>query len=455
MALLSISNFASKILIFFLVPLYTSVLSTTEYGIYDLSISTVSLLFPIFTLNIVDAVMRFTMDENIDKKSIATIGIKYILFSIAGVALFLFILGKLNIWQDIEGLKIYLFAYYTLYAFNQFFIQFAKGNEKVSDMSIAGVLSTVVMIVLNIICLLVLKWGLKGFFIANILSQGISAFYLGMRLHIWNYIEWNLNNTILKKEMLLYSTPLITTVVGWWINSTADKYAVTILCGVAINGIFSVAYKIPQILNTFQSIFIQAWQISAIKEYGKEDTAEFYGRSFSIIIVLMCAVCSWLIFLDKPLARLLYANDFYSAWEYVPFLLISSVINCAAGLLGPILSAKKNSRPMAFAAIYGTITNIIMNIVLVILIGAQGATIATVISSLVIYYIRKKAVGKEIIIDGYFTIIITWGLLCLQAIIEIMSNMWYVEIIIMITMLMINRRNCQQVIQMGKALLRH
>lgn len=47
LSLLTLSNFSSKILVFLLVPLYTSILTTEEYGIFDLGISTVSLLFPI------------------------------------------------------------------------------------------------------------------------------------------------------------------------------------------------------------------------------------------------------------------------------------------------------------------------------------------------------------------------------------------------------------------------
>ena len=70
MGILTISNFSSKILVFLLVPLYTSVLSTKEYGTYDLAVSTATLLYPILTLNIVDAVMRFLMDKESDKKAI-------------------------------------------------------------------------------------------------------------------------------------------------------------------------------------------------------------------------------------------------------------------------------------------------------------------------------------------------------------------------------------------------
>ena len=88
LGILTISNFASKILVFMLVPLYTGVLSTTEYGIYDLAVSTVSLMVPVLSLNIVDAVMRFMMDKNYDKNEVATIGIKYISYSVVIIAIF-------------------------------------------------------------------------------------------------------------------------------------------------------------------------------------------------------------------------------------------------------------------------------------------------------------------------------------------------------------------------------
>ena len=118
MGILTISNFSSKILVFLLVPLYTSVLSTKEYGTYDLAVSTATLLYPILTLNIVDAVMRFLMDKESDKKAIASIGLKYVSISsvlFGFIMLFFYITG---IWSDINGLEGYIFSYYISYVIN-------------------------------------------------------------------------------------------------------------------------------------------------------------------------------------------------------------------------------------------------------------------------------------------------------------------------------------------------
>lgn len=433
MGLLTISNFSSKILVFLLVPLYTSVLSTTEYGIYDIAVSTLSLLYPILTLNIVDAVMRFAMDNAYSKEKIANIGIKYVSLSIAAIALLLFVLNRLGIWQS---WNIFIFLYYLSYAFNQFFIQFAKGLEKVFDMAIAGFIGTLSMIVFNVLFLLVFGLGLNGFFVANILSQGIPGAYLFFRLRFWRYVKGCCKDNDIQREMLLYCMPLIAVTLGWWVNNALDKYAVTFICGMAANGLLSVAYKIPSIINTLQGIFVQAWQISAIKEYGEKDTARFYGSIFSMVNMLMCVACAGLIVLTRPLAHILYAKDFYMAWQYVPFLLVSSVLNCASGLLGPILSAKRDTKTMMRSAVVGAGVNAVANIAIILLIGIQGATIATMLSSLVIYIVRRIGIWEDIVIESPYYL--SWWLLVIQASVEIWIGNWWIEIVLIVIMILAN-----------------
>lgn len=73
---LTISQFASKFLSFFLVPLYTNILTPEEYGIYDLVATTIYLLIPIATLNIGEAVIVFTLDKKNDKSQVLSLSLK-------------------------------------------------------------------------------------------------------------------------------------------------------------------------------------------------------------------------------------------------------------------------------------------------------------------------------------------------------------------------------------------
>lgn len=436
--ILTISNFASKILVFLLVPLYTSVLSTSEYGTYDLIISTISLLYPILTLNILDAVMRFFMDHKTDKTDIVNIGFRIVILSIIFVCFFCIIINYSNCFKSLKGLEFLIFLYYSSYVFNQFFVQMAKGLEMVKQMGIAGVISTIIMLLGNILFLLVFKMGLKGFFIANILSQIIPSLYYFVILKFWKYISLKKIDNILAKEMLIFCLPLLFTALGWWVNNVSDRYIVTLICGVAANGLLSVAYKIPSIINTIQGIFVQAWQISAIKEYNAGNTKEFYNKTYVVINSIMIIVSSFLMILSRFLAHILYAKDFFDAWQYVHFLIISTSINCASGFIGPILVAKKDSTTMALSSIIGSIVNIILNFVLIYFFGIQGATIATVISSYTIYHIRFIAVKDEICKVNYCKVLLGWIILTIQAFVDIFTGMWIIQIFIVVFLVVLN-----------------
>src|SRR5699024_10406208 len=100
MGLMTISNFASKILSFLLVPLYTTVLTTQEYGTYDLYTTTAFLLIPLFSVCISDAVLRFTLDKEKDPKDIFSISIVFYLRACVCVIILVainYILGIIDI----------------------------------------------------------------------------------------------------------------------------------------------------------------------------------------------------------------------------------------------------------------------------------------------------------------------------------------------------------------------
>ena len=66
--LFAISNFGSRILLFLLTPLYTNVLSAEEFGLGDLLVTTISFIYPILTLSISEATLRFSMDKSFQHK---------------------------------------------------------------------------------------------------------------------------------------------------------------------------------------------------------------------------------------------------------------------------------------------------------------------------------------------------------------------------------------------------
>lgn len=243
--LLVIGQFGTKLLSFFLVPLYTYVLTTAEYGTFDLMNTGISLLVPIFTLNICDSALRFPLDPKNDRTEVFSICIYHFLVCvIIGVILIAinYIFGFISIVNDYPILFLMMFA---SMAINGILNCFARGIDCVKDVAISGVVCSLVMICLNLFFLLILHMGLLGFFMAYILGIVSQSFYLFLSIKGWKFVKWKHLDSKLHQEMLDFSKPMILTNISWWVNGLSNRYIITWLSGIAANGIYSVVTKFP------------------------------------------------------------------------------------------------------------------------------------------------------------------------------------------------------------------
>lgn len=441
---LTLGQFGTKLLNFFLVPLYTSILSTADYGTFDFYTTTVGLLIPLGTLNIADAALRFPMDSRYDKRSVFSVCIRYLLIGlgIAGVISCI----NLFVWND-NPLRSYPLLFVLLFfvtALNGIILNFSKALDKVASIAFSGFLSTAVMVGLNVLFLVFLKWGLSGYFWANIIGILFQDIYLLCSIKAWNYLGQKEKFDATKKEMREYSIPLMANTLAWWVNSLSDRYIVTWFVGIAENGIYSVGYKIPSILSVFQSIFNQAWTLSAVKDFDSEDRDTFFSSMYNGYNCCMVLLCSFLIVLTKFCAKVLYAADFYAAWRYVPFLLISVVFGSMAGFVGGVFTAVKDSKIFAKSTIIGAVSNLILNILLVRQIGAIGAAIATSVSYLIVWIMRIRHSRQYILLDIHKVRDgIGYAILVIQALVMLFVTeyvlLYSVEIALFLVLLVIYR----------------
>lgn len=428
--LLTLSNFATKLLSFFLVPLYTNILSTTEYGTYDLFNTTIGVLLPILTLNIQEAVMRFSIDRKYDRKSIITVAVRYLFFSNFIVILGLLVNNIFTLSLVVKQYAIFFFLMFLSQSLSGMITMFVRGIDKISDLSISSVIASVITICLNVAFLEFFRWGLIGYFMANIIGPMAQSIYLILKVHVLGDIHLRQAYQSEKSEMVNYSKPLIANSIAWWVNNASDRYIVVFFCGLAENGIYSVASKIPSILNIFQIIFNQAWTLSAVKDFDSEDKNGFFTTTYKAYNCMMVIVCSGIILFDKLIASFLYARDFYIAWKYVPWLTIAIVFGAMSGYIGGFFAAVKDSKVFATSTVYGAITNVILNLMLTPIMGASGAAIATAVSYFEVWILRYHHSRRYITLNvNIFRDIITYSLLVCQSIIlliEIENTYMYI-----------------------------
>lgn len=440
--LFTISSFGSKILTFLLVPLYTAILSTSDYGTADLISTTATLLIYIFTINIADSVMRFTIDKN-KKDGVFSYSIKILLLGSIMLMLFLVPFAFENILEWNRYCYVFLFINFFLVASNQILINYLRGIDKIKEVAVAGILTTVFTIVSNIVLLVLFNWGLLGYLISTVVGVTISSLYvcLCIRNDIGKLL-FEQSSLQTRKEMRQYSIPLIFNGIAWWINNSLDKYFILSICGTATNGIYAVASKIPAILTVFQQIFSQAWNLSAIKEFDPDDKDGFFGNTYTMYNAGLVLACSILIYFNIPLAKVLFSKDFFVAWKSSSVLLVSVLFSALSGFVGCVFTAVKNSKVFAVSTITAAIINTVLNALLIPEYQEFGAAIATAVSFYVIWAIRyicaKKYIRWKI---NLMRDILSYLLLAVQIIIErFLPTVWlYEAIIVLIIFILYNK----------------
>lgn len=442
MLLFSISSFGQKILAFLLVPLYTNVLSTAEYGTVDLVTTTVNLLLPVFTLNISESVMRFTLDDK-DNTQYVSYGIKVVT---KGALVLLFGIVLFSLTPYLASYRQVLLWLYLIYAINSVYSlqqNYLRAIDKVDVMITGSLINSLIMMALNVILLTQLKWGITGYFVSIFFGLICSCIFMERNARIFRNVHYNINNEMkIRADCLKYCIPTIFTALAWWINSSLDKFFVTVLCGVGQNGIYSISYKIPTILGIFQTIFVQAWTLSAISEFDKDDKDGFFGKTYELYNSMMVLVCSCIILGNMFLSSVLYAKDFFIAWKCVPLLLISSLFSALSGYLGSVFSAVKDTKTCAYTTILSAFVNIVLNALLIPKFGIVGASMATALAYIVAWFVRMVVSRRYIRMKYSITnSLVTYFLLAVQAVAAMTeSHFYFAQVLMCLAVFLVNGR---------------
>lgn len=438
----TLGNFGSKIISFFLVPLYTYALTATEYGVVDLVVTVGTVAVPVLTLNISESVMRFALDKDIDKKKTTQIGTVILLI---GMLVGLLIFPICHSFDKISKYSVFVYFYVITSAASQIYLCDLRGKELLVYYSIGNVLNTLFIAVLNILFLLVFKEGIEGYLKAYIIANALTAIYaIVVGKGYKSFHIFKIDKGLLTR-MAKYSVVLIPNSFMWWIMNSSDRIMVSGMVSVAANGIYAVSYKLPTLVSTLTTIFNQAWSYSAIREEGTADESEYNNKIFKVLIGIVMLTGIGVLTFAKPFLSGYVSKEYYTAWKYMPFLTVGCVYLTMASFMATSYTVHKDSFGYLFSGMFGAIFNIVMNFVLIPLIGVYGAAIATCISYVLVFvfrlfhtrkYIQYNIKNKEfwagsiiLFLSAVLMFVDSWGGLGLQCVlfavaIYLFSDIW-------------------------------
>lgn len=418
--LMTLGNIGSKLITFFLVPLYTSALTTEQYGTTDLVFTLYSLLIPIVTFECYFALMRFSLEEEADHRQLFSAAI-YI--NIIGIIILTLIWPIFVAFDTIAPYYWYFIAYCFTTSINNVLLYFARGIDRVRDYAISTIINTAFVVIFNVIFLLVLKLGTIGYLMAYTFAPAISAMYLSVKMKVWHYMmPISRVDSQLVRRMAIFCIPLIPNSVSWWVSNQSDKFVIIFFEGVALSGIYAISQKIPSVLNIVSNIFINAWQISSVEDFGSDESKSFYSDIYNKYLTVQLAITSLVLLFCRLGAIILFKKGFYTAWHYVPILAIGAMFHAMGSFFSSVYTAGKKTGGIGVSTIIAAIANIALNFLLIPAFHAYGAAVATLISYVLIVVVRlihSRSFFR-------FEIKMTQNLMC-YAILTIQALITYIE----------------------------
>ena len=381
----ALGGIGSKMILFFLVPLYTNYLSTEEYGIADLIFTISQFIIPFVGVVIHDAVIRFGISKEEKKENVLLCGL--IVWGI-GSLVTIFTTPIIGLYPSIAKYKWYLCVYVITNIFMIVEMNYIKAKEQNKLYAVISIIQTLTMALSNILFIVIIPLSIEGYVLANILGNliaSIGTFFFG---RLFKDIRNARFSGSLLKRMLIFSAPLVLNNVSWWAIHSANKIIVELALGASILGIYTVATKIPSLINVLISIFQQSWGISSIKEIESSNDSKFYSDIFRMFSFISFGMGIGLILIIKPLMAVYVGESFVDAWRYIPLLLASATFSAISSYFVSLYAALKKSLNNMVTTLIGAVVNVAVSVILVRYIGLWGAIVGTFAAYLVLGIIR-------------------------------------------------------------------
>lgn len=385
-AIITVGKICTQMVSFFLLPLYTAILTTAEYGVVDLLNTLVSLLLPVVTFQIEQAVFRYLIDARNDEEKTAKVISTTVFTVIIQCIIYLAIFILVSRWINNEY-KYFLATNVIACIGSSIMLQISRGLGDNQTYAIGSFITASVTIIFNVIFIVGFRFGAYGMLTASLLANIICVIFIFFRKKIYRYLSITEYKKELLKKLWKYSLPLIPNQLSWWVFNSSNRLIISTFLGMSANGIFAAAHKFSSVYITIYNIFNMTWTESATLHIDDEDNSEFFSKITNNMFSLFSCLCFGIIAF-MPFVFPIMINEAYGeAYNQIPILMLASLGNVGVGLISVIYIARKKTKEVAKISIMAAVINLIVHLTLIKFIGLYAASISTLVAyySMLIY----------------------------------------------------------------------
>lgn len=377
--LLGIASVISKAITFFMLPLYTTALDPSEFGVVDILISTAVLLLPIVSLHAPEALFRFRLEG--ERGALAGGGI----YLLIGFLLFLVSVPLFGFSSLLSSYRWILFFYVVTSVLRSFLAHLLRSDGAFALYAVQQIFCALLTVTLQFLFLKVYQYGVVGYLLAVILADAVTS------LMLFPYLLAQVKGEIrpsksLRKQMMRYAFPMIPGSVLWWLMAVADRYLLLAFQGEAATGVLAAAGKLPGLVSLLIGIFMESWHYAALgRKEGKEI---LFGRIYALLVPSVLTIGVVLSLLARPLVFVFLADSYASAAVVVPLLVFGAVCGGLANFVGSVYTLRMRSSATLFTALVCAMGNVLLSFWLLPTLGVLGAALSTALSFAALLFIR-------------------------------------------------------------------
>lgn len=376
----TVTNFFTKGIVFLTLPIFTRLLSTSDYGIANLYATYVSIFAIVLPLDLYASVTRAKFDFNEDYNNYLSSVLFLSIISFAAFSSVILIFR--NFFSNILGLESILLSFLLIHSFASYVHNFVFAKFRVEynykKISILQIITSIGGVILAII--LITQIFTNKRYYGQIIGKALPTIVLGFILMFYVFIKGKKKiNIEYWKYALALSVPIIFHNLAGIINAQFDRILINTYIGSSETGIYSFAYNIGMIITVLNGSFNQAWvpwfyEKNQNLEYENiRRRAKNYRDVFSLIYIAI-------LFLSPEIIKVMSEKSYWEGLSIVPFIFMGYYLNFMYVFEVNVEFYEKKTRLIATGTILSMAINVVLNIIYIPKYGYVAAAITTVIS---------------------------------------------------------------------------
>lgn len=374
-----VCSFLQKAISTITTPIFTRLLSVSEYGQYSIFNSWLQILTPIFCLNLFSGVysqgiVKFESDRN--KFSSSLQGLCFTL----SLIWFVIYCSMKNFWNSLFSLNttqmVSMFIIIWVTASFNFWSVDQRVDFKYRNLVLLTLISSILQPIVSIIFIINSEDKVDARIVGMAMVQ--SALYIGTFFY-----QMFKGKRFFSKRYWLYAlkfnVPLLPHYLSLTLLSSSDRIMINNMVGAKEAGIYNLAYSISMIMSMFNTALLQSiepWIFKKLKERNLQDIAKIAYPSFVLIAVINLI----LILFAPEIVSIFAPKEYQGAIWSIPAVALSVFFTYLYTFFAAFEFYFEKTNYIAGATIIGAMINIGLNFIFINIFGYIAAGYTTLLS---------------------------------------------------------------------------